>query len=236
MKTKIRFLLVAIAGLMVTGCSDDPALNGVKMQMKAVSSQSAINGRVNGRISTTGLTFTEVKVGVSELEFETDLENSDEDISGESDSEEVEFEGPYTVDLIHGTSDPDFGLADVTGGMYDEIEIELAPVMADGNSIFISFTYDGKTYEFSTTEEIEIEIEDLGGYTIDGNALINMLVLINLDSLFAGVDLSMAVADEDGVIRINDSSNSEIAHTIIAQLEESCEAGEDKDDDDSIDD
>jgi hypothetical protein len=230
MKAKIQFLLLAITGLMVAACGDDPKMDGVKMKMRAVSSQSTINGRT----SATGLTFTEVKVGVDELEFETEQENSDEDVNGEDDSEKVEYEGPYTVDLINGTSNPNFGLTEVAGGVYDEIEIELAPVMADGNSVFIRFTYDGKTYEFSTTEELEIEIEDLSGYTIDENALTNMLVLINLDNLFAGIDLSGAVADEDGVIRINDSSNSEITQTIINQFEDSCEAGEDKNHDDDL--
>lgn len=232
MKTKIQFLLVAIAGLMVAACeSNDPAVDGVKMKMKAVTSASTINGRT----SATGLTFTEVKIGVDELEFETELENSDEDVSGEDDSEEVEFDGPYTVDLINGTANPNFGLAEVAGGIYDEIEIEMAPVMTDGNTIFISFTYNGANYEFSTTEEVEIELENLGGFVVDENALNNMLVLINLDNLFAGIDLSGAVADEDGVIRINDASNSDIAQDIIDQFEDSCEAGEDSDDDDDLD-
>lgn len=235
MKVKIQFLVLAIAGLMVAACdssSSDPKLEGVKMQMKAVASSSTINGKT----SATGLTFTEVRLGVEELEFETDLEDSEEDNSGEDDSEKVEFEGPYTVDLINGTSNPSFGLTDVAGGVYDEIEIDVEPVMEDGNSIFIRFTYEGKTYEFSTTEDLEIEIEDLAGYTVDENTLTNMLVLINLDSLFAGIDLSTAVADEDGVIRINDTSNEDIADDILDQFEDSCDAGEDSDDDDDLDD
>jgi hypothetical protein len=234
MKAKIQFLVLAIAGLMVAACdssSSDPKLEGVKMQMKAVASSSTINGK----ISATGLTFTEVRLGVEELEFETDLEDSEEDNSGEDDSEKVEFEGPYTVDLINGTSNPSFGLTDVAGGVYDEIEIDVEPVMEDGNSIFIRFTYEGKTYEFSTTEDLEIEIEDLAGYAVDENTLTNMLVLINLDSLFAGIDLSTAVADEDGVIRINDTSNEDIADDILDQFEDSCDAGEDSDDDDDLD-
>jgi hypothetical protein len=235
MKAKIQFLVLAIAGLMVAACdssSSDPKLEGVKMQMKAVASSSTISGKT----SATGLTFTEVRLGVEELEFETDLEDSEEDNSGEDDSEKVEFEGPYTVDLINGTSNPNFGLTDVAGGVYDEIEIDVEPVMEDGNSIFIRFTYEGKTYEFSTTEDLEIEIEDLAGYTVDENTLTNMLVLINLDSLFAGIDLSTAVADEDGVTRINETSNEDIADNILDQFEDSCDAGEDSDDDDDLDD
>lgn len=233
MKVKIQFLVLAIASLLVAACDNngDPKLEGVKMQMKAVASSSTINGKTN----VTGLTFTDVRLGVEEMEFETDEEDSDEDNSGEDDSEKVEFEGPYTVDLINGTSNPSFGLTDVATGVYNEIEIDVSPVMEDGNSIFIRFTYEGKTYEFSTTEELEIEIEDLAGYTVDENTLTNMLVLINLDSLFSGIDLSGAVADEDGVVRINDTSNTEITDEILDQFEDSCDAGEDSDDDDDLD-
>lgn len=232
MITKVQLFIVSIVILLLASCSSDPQLEGVKLKMKAVTTQSSINGRLNA----TGLTFTDIMIGVDEIEFETELEDDQEDISGEDDELKVEFEGPYVIDLINGTSTPNLGIGDVPTGVYDELEIEMAPVLTGGNSVFIKFTLDGKTYEFSTTEEIEIEVENLSGFDIDSNSLQNFLVLINLDNVFAGIDLSNAVADEDGVIRINDSSNSEIAHSIINQLEDSCEAGEDDDKDDEIDD
>ena len=232
MITKVQLFIVSIVILLLASCSSDPQLEGVKLKMKAVTTQSSINGRLNA----TGLTFTDIMIGVDEIEFETELEDDQEDISGEDDELKVEFEGPYVIDLINGTSTPNLGVGDVPTGVYDELEIELAPVLTGGNSVFIKFTLDGKTYEFSTTEEIEIEVENLSGFDIDSNSLQNILVLIDLDNMFAGIDLSNAVADEDGVIRINDSSNSEITHSIINQLEDSCEAGEDDDKDDEIDD
>lgn len=231
MKTKIQLFLLTIGSLLVGACGSDPALEGVRMKMKVVTTQSSINGRLNA----TGLTFTDIMIGVDEIEFETELEDDQEDIAGEDDNLEVEFEGPYVVDLINGTSTPSLGIGDVPTGVYDELEIEMAPVLANGNTVFIKFTANGKTYEFSTTEEIEFEIEDLSGYTIDANSLQNILVLIDLDAVFAGIDLSGATADEDGVTRINDSSNSDIAQAILDQLENSCDAGEDDDRDGDID-
>ena len=61
------------------------------------------------------------------------------------------------------------------------------------------------------------------------------MVLLDLDVLLSSVDLSTAEADDDGVIRVNDSSNSKLALQILSRLEDSCEAGEDADDDDDID-
>jgi hypothetical protein len=220
MKTRNLISVLLLLAIVIGACSSDPQLDGVKLKMKAITSQSSLNGRT----SATGLSFTEVKFGVREIEFE--MEDDDDD----DDTEEVEFEGAFTVDLIAGTSNPSFGLADVASGVYDEIEIELAPVMADGNSIFISFTKNGITYEFSSKQEFDIEIEDANGYTIDANALTNILVLVNLDVLFANVNLDNAIADEDGVVRINETSNSSLASQIINQLEDSCDVDDDDDD------
>lgn len=246
---KMRMLLILIVGsLWVGGCSnDDPAAEGVKLKMKAVTTLSEINGRT----SATGLVFSEILLGVRELEFESleedDLEDSNddsdgEDDDGEDDNEEIEFKGSYIVDLVNGTSTPDFGLADVQPGIYEEIEIELGPILPNNNSVFIVFTYtpDGGgspvQVEFSTQEEFEFEIEDeTTGYQLDANALTNLLVLLDLDALFAGIDLSEAEADDDGVVRINDSSNSGITQQILSNFEDSCDAGEDRDDDDDID-
>ncbi len=245
---RMKVLLMLIMGsLWLVGCSDDPATEGVNLQMKAVTKLSTIN---NGRTNATDLEFNQVLLGVRELEFETqeedDQEDSDddsdgEDDDGEDDNEKIEFKGSYVVDLINGTSTPDFGLAELQPGVYDEIEIELGPVLPNNNSVFIGFTYssDGGTpvqVEFSTKKEFEFEIEDdNSGYQLDANTLTNILVLFDLDVLFSSLDLSTAEADDDGVIRINDSSNSKLVLQILSRFKESCKAGKDDDDDDDID-
>ncbi len=245
----MRVLAMMIMGsLWIVGCnSDEPAAEGVKLQMKAVTNLSTISG---GRTSASDLEFTEVLLGVRELEFETQEEDDQEDSlddsdgesdDGEDDNEEIEFEGAFIVDLINGTSTPDFGLATVQPGVYEEIEIEMGPILPNNNTVLIAFTYtpDGGApvaVEFSTKKEIEFEIEDeTSGYQLDANTFTNLLVLLDLDALFAGVDLSTATADDDGVIRINDTRNSAITQQILSNFDDSCEAGEDKDDDDDID-
>ena len=245
MKTKI--ILILIAGyLLMMGCSNDPIAEGVTLKMKAVTNQSIINGRT----SASDLVFNEILLGVRELEFETseedDHENSNDDIDGENedgedDNEEIEFKGSFVVDLINGTSTPEFGLADVQPGLYEEIEIELGPILPNNNSIFIAFTYtpvggDAVQVEFSTQKEIEFEIEnEKTGFQIDANVIHSLLVLIDLDTLFSDVDLSSATIDADGIIRINDSSNIKISNKILSSLEDACNAGEDNDHDDEID-
>lgn len=231
---KIRILLFLIVGiLLIAGCSDDPTLKGINLKMKAETNLSTINGRTDG----SELVFTQVLIGVRELEFETEEEDEAEDNNGhEDDSDEIEFEGPYRVNLIDGTSSPSFDLGSVTPGVYDKIEIEMGPVLENGNTIFIAFTHNLVPVEFSTRAELEVEIEKAGGFELDVNTLKNLLVILNLDELFANLDLSQADVDEDGVIRINDTSNTNIIEQVLSNFDHSFEAGDDDDHDDEIDD
>ena len=250
MKTKIRIILMAFMialGLSLESCTTDPSLANVDLTMKATTSLSSLT---SGRMAATGLEFTEVRVGVTEMEFETleeeenedsdDYEDADND--GEDDDEEVEFEGEFTVDLIAGTSSPDFGIADLAPGIYEEMEVEMEPIMADGNTMFIAFNYtpDGETdpvrYEYSNKYELEFEIEDEAGFQIDEGALNQMLILVDLDALFANVDLNTATADVDGVVRINANSNADLAAAIEQNLGSICDGGEDEDGDGEFDD
>lgn len=232
MKMKM-FAFVMLAAL-VWSCSEDPAVEGVGFKMKATTTSSAINP--GGREMNSAYTFQEARVGVREVEFE----NDNDDDSGDDDFE-IEFEGRYVVDLIAGTSTPDFGISSIDPGLYNEVEIELGAFLEDGNTMFVSFTYqpdagDPIPVEFSTKALLEIEIEYGNGFTMQPDVLSNVLVLINLDKLLTSVDLSQANVDEDGVIRINDTSNTNLSQQIKSNFDDACEAGEDDDDDDEFDD
>jgi hypothetical protein len=244
--------LLVIASLLATSCNNedtnDPTMARVDLEIKATTALSTLN---SARIQATGLSFDTVLLGVTELEFESLEENEMEaendsldgpEMDGEDDEEEVEFEGSYVVDLINGTSTPDFGIADLLPGVFEEIELKMGPVLEDGNSIYVSFTYTPDSASapvrviYSDTEEIEIEIENENGFNIDAASLHPILVTLNLDLLFADIDLSQTDVDADGVIRINPGSNTDLVEMITHRIEEGMEAGEDEDDDDEIDD
>ncbi|MCG8308103.1 MAG: hypothetical protein MI975_11980 [Cytophagales bacterium] len=252
--------VLIILGILLGSCGEnaDPHMAEIKMEMKAVSRTNALNS--GSRITTTEISYTEVLIGVTEIELERlddvsstddsgedaddDSEGSDDDDDNgdhKSDDDEIEFEGQFVVDLINGSSTPDFGIADVVPGVYEEIEIEISPIMDDGNSIFVAFTYqpegsDPVAVEFASQETYDIEIENDKGIKLDGNTSQRLLILLDLDQLMSGIDLSMADLDEDDVIRINGSSNSEIEAKITNHIDEAFEAGEDNDEDDEIDD
>ena len=237
---KLMIPLLVVLGSLVVSCNenDGPGLSEVAVEMKAVTNQSSLNP--GGRTVNTDLEFVEVLLGVTEIEFEFEFGDTE---SEEDDEYEVEFEGNFIVDLIAGTSTPDFGITSLEPGLYHELEFKLEPILEDGNTVFIAFNYTpaGETepirYEYSNNyNEFEVEIENEKGFELEGNALSNVLVLLDLDVLFSGVDLGTAVADNDGVVRINESSNSELKFAIEGNFLEALDAGEDNDDDDDFDD
>lgn len=250
--------LIVLLGIffMVQSCnnnSEEPNLANISMEMKASTALSTIN---SGRVAAEGLVFTEVLLGVTELEFETLEENEaedrgededgneteDEDGDGEDDNEEVEYEGEFVVDLLAGTSTPDFGAADLAPGLYEEIEIEMGPILDGGLTMYVAFDFtpvgatEPVSFEFSTSQEIEYELENDNGFLLDGTALNQMLIIFNLDALFANIDLNTATAGVDGVVRINENSNTDLYGVIFENFKDSMEGGEDDDDDGEIDD
>ena len=232
MKTQHLIYLLFFSA-MTSACNDDPLPAGIVLEMKAVTAQNTVNGRQ----SAGGLEFTKIMVGLTKLEFETEEENEEEDKRGEEDfQEEVEFKGPFKVDLISGTSAPEFGQALTDPGIYDEIEFKFGPVLDGGKTIDIAFSFEGEQYEISSkAEKLEFELEQTEGLKIDENILTTILVLIDMDVLFENVNLTGAVADSDGIIRINEGSNAIILEALLASFEDSCDGGKDDDKDDRID-
>lgn len=236
----IVLTLVLCLGLILESCTTDPGLAKVNLDMKATTALSTIS--TGGRVANTGLVFTEVLIGVTELEFETLEENVAEDEDGEDDNEEIEFEGEFVVDLITGISTPDFGETTIAPGLYEEMEMELEPILEGGLSIFIAFNYtpDGATeairFEYSNDQELEFEIENEAGFHLDDTSLNQMLILIDLDAMFAGLDLNSASVDSDGIVRVNGTTNPDLAELITKNLDSIMEGGEDDDEDGEFDD
>lgn len=235
--------------LLFTSCGEnvDPTKADLNLQMKAVTQLNTLN--TSARVADVGIEFTEILVGVTEIELEgmddsnEDGDHDDDDHNdGDHDNDnEIEFEGQFIVDLLNGTSDPDFGISDVIPGNYKELEIKISPILDDGNSISIKFNLaqegtEPVKVELTTSKEFELEIEKEGGMQMDGNALNQLLVLFDLDKLFSEIDLSMVPADEDGIVRINENSNSDILSAIWSKIHHAFDAGEDNDNDDEIDD
>ena len=265
-RLQIAIFLSIMLLTMSCGENVDPTQGDVKLVMKATTTTSTINS--GARVAESGIEFTTAMIGVTEIELESLEGSSDDDhSSGNSDDDgdddssdddgdddssddngnhhdeefEIEYEGQFIVDLIAGTSDPDFGIADLFPGTYKEIKVKLRPIMDDGNSLFIAFNYqpaagDPVMVEISSKQELKFKVENHTGIQVEGNNLSEILILFNLDEVLAGIDFSQADVDEDGVIRINDNSNVAFAESLLSNFVKSCRSGEDDDHDHKFDD
>lgn len=109
-------------------------------------------------ISIGTLTLNTALVALKEIELKHKTEGESED----SLEIEIEFEGPFVVDLIHNTVSPSLDTVVIDTGIYNQIEMKIDKIEGDeddedgtplvaasdplfGNSIYIAGTYSGTT-------------------------------------------------------------------------------------------
>jgi alpha-acetolactate decarboxylase len=156
MKNAQYGMVVMALALLMSCNSDEPAMEGLQLKMKATTTSSKINK--SGKVQSGGYAFETAMIGVREFEFETE----EDDDMGDDDSEEAEFKGSYVVDLIAGTSSPEFINGVLKPGIYDEFEVELGRTLANGNTLFFVFKYkpdsgDSVKVEFSSKEALKLK-------------------------------------------------------------------------------
>jgi hypothetical protein len=153
----------------------------------------------------------------------------------------IDLRGQFIVDLLNGSSTPDFGVAQVLPGTYDKVNLSLAPILRGGKSIFISMTLtsdnlrDPIIIEFSLKGKLEIQIQNESGFPLRGGNLKQFLVLLDLNRLMDGIDLSQVATDDAGIIEVNEESNAALASQIKNKLSQVLRGGEDADGDGVID-
>lgn len=229
---KKELLLAAMAfTVFFTSCSsDDPSTKSTfSIEYKPLLNKTSTLSKEASDINMNGsFSFTDVMLGVSDIEFEKEYEVDNVEIE-----EEIEYEGSFQFDVLNGTSSPSILPIDLEAGVYHELEFEIDNVLDSGNSIEITGSYsDGVSeyaFEFASTMEEEIEIENEMGINLNINETVHFVLYLQLESLFYGVDFSNAMVDDDGIIRINSNSNSEIASLIENRLENIMEFEDDED-------
>ncbi|HKL38739.1 MAG TPA: hypothetical protein VJ876_07560 [Bacteroidales bacterium] len=234
---KLRNLVIALMGMLLifTACEDDPQDNEATLSLgfKAAESTSTLK-------ATDTLSLDTALIGIEEIELESEEEMENDSLEGDDDNErEYEFEGSYQVDLLAGTKLSE--LAQIEPGIYHELEAEVAPVLDNGYSVYITGRYTNSTGQtndliYRTRESIEFEVENEQGIQVNNQELKELIIRIDLNQLFSQVDLESATLDENNRILITEEHNPEMAEAILNFLDSVSEMEEDDDDDDGDDD
>ena len=77
--------------------------------------------------------------------------------------------------------------------------------------------------------EFEFEFESDSGFILTEGTIFDMLININLPSLFQGIDFSKATANGNGVIVINETTNSSLASVIKNNIDKVAEMEDEND-------
>ncbi len=215
-KLKTSFLaLVAVSAF--TACSDDdttPSVDNDKGKLGIYASASyAPNKNTNTAGRTASVEVSRFRVNLEEIELEYDEIIDENNLYNSED--EIELRGPFEVDLL---SPEPVRIVDITlpNGRLEEIEFEFdksdnpaselhnKSMLMEGTINDIPFVF---WHDFE--EEIEIEFDDDGAYTVINNDENGILINFDLYAVLNGtpsVDLSLATdGNGDGIIEISPS-------------------------------
>ena len=165
---------------------------------------------VNG-LQIGSLTLTDARVALKDIELESDDENEGEDL-------ELDFPGPFVVDLIHNTVIPPLDTVIIDSGLYTQIEIKLDKIEGDeddeggsqlvdpsdplfGNSIYLEGSYTGATasgsvtavpfilsFDFNETFELSSVGDSAVGFTLEEGVVNPIIIAFRLARWFSFSD------------------------------------------------
>jgi len=245
-KSLIGFSTILI-WLMTGACAEVENAEGARVGLIMKSARYGIS---NGRV-TNAWDITEAMLGVTKIELENEFDDDDhsgsrvshdgdDDDSADDDAFELEIKGNFKVNLLDGTSTPPIPEVDVPPGVYNEVKLDLSPILDGGYSVILKANYTDDNgiehpVELMLDQQFEIKIESHKGFDVDIQKLNQVLLLFELEKWFAGIDLA-GLEDNDGVIRISFEDHAATAGQVKINIDTHCKSGSDDNDDGSIDD
>lgn len=235
MKRINLFLIIGVmlSAFAVTSCKKNSSNSSKSTPQLGVSIQ-ALNPNFNLPVSAASLKataassmvhVTAAKLMVSRLNFEAELKSSNK--AHDSIRIEYTWNGPKLVDLLKPTND--FGQLTLQPGFYDEVELRVASIRNNSDTIPI-FSLNGNytdslnvvtPFTFTVNQDVLLATE-LKNDTITSNlgSSFSGVIQIYLDQLFLNIhpaDLKNAVK-VNGVIVINSTTNKNLYQIISSNF------------------
>lgn len=194
-----------------------------------------------------GVTLTSAWTVIKEIEFK-----SDEAEGSEDDEMEVEFKGPYFVDLLSNAPIV-LDTQQIAQKSIRRIKMKLeashsslpagAPAELANNSIYFAGTVGGKNFKFALDDGTEIQIAGPNSFQPSENS--NILVEVQIANIFKQIDLTSLVNNEvidhnnrhagANLCPLIDGSANDLYTCFRKGLEKYADFGADRNDDDSLD-
>jgi len=208
-----------ISALVIMSCSNDGDSGSIQLNFKAdnTAAKSSNNKQAGNAI----VVFTDFKISIRDVVFK-----NDDDPNSSLDTDEIQFRGPYQVDLLDNNDaiTQTIGESFVPDGLYKELRFKFhkdenlpATDKLFDRSIYIEGTIDGKPFIFWHDTSENLDLGKSTGVRVQ-NGSINFTVQFDVSQFLSSlhqIDLSQATdANDNGMIEIfpNDQDgNQDIA-------------------------
>lgn len=219
----LNFKILYLLSILVLSCSNNDENGGINLTISAINS-SASKLTSNSKTSNAVVVFTDFKISIRDVVFK-----NDDDINSSLDTDEIQFRGPYQIDLLNNTDalSQTIGNAFVPDGKYKEMRFKFhkdedLPATNDlfDKSIYIEGTIDGTPFVFWHDTSENLDVGRSTGVLVQGNT-VNFTVQFNTSQFLSSlnqIDLSQATDNNnDGLIEIfpnDEDGNQDIADAL----------------------
>lgn len=231
---KKTYLIIMISSLFIVGCSKDESdVSRINLKMSATntstSSKSAfLQGKINENV-----TFTDFRISIRDVVFK-----NDDDPNSNLDTDEIQFRGPYQIDLLNGSNALTQTIGDiiVPDGIYKELRFKFhkdkdLPATDDlyDKSIYIEGTINDQPFIFWHDTSENLDVGRSTGVQVVGG-VVNFTVEFNISQFLSSlkqIDLTQATdGNGNGIIEIfpNDQDgNQNIAKDLKDNIKETAD-------------
>ncbi len=206
--------------VLLASCSNEDEGGKIQLKLTAVNGSAGKSAVLIGK-GNENVIFTDFKISIRDVVFK-----NDDDPNSNLDTDEIQFRGPYQVDLLDDSDalTQTIGTAFVPDGIYKELRFKFhkdedLPAENDlfDKSIYMEGTIDGTPFVFwhDTSENLDVG-RDTGVQVTNGT--VNFTVTFDISQFlnsFNQIDLSTATDNnQDGLIEIypnDEDGNQDIA-------------------------
>lgn len=223
--------------MLTISCNNDR--NAGFLSIKAAAKYD--NVKVKSNSANVELSKFMINIREIELEYDDGSEEGNDETNNERLYDDVEFDGPFELDLLTGVAEVQVSSANVPMDTFEEIEFKMSPSQDDtsdlyGKSILVEGFINGTPFVYwhNTDEEFEVDYANATNDIVMNGGSTSIVINFDLNLIFgatSSIDFSSATdGNGDGVIEIypgDMDGNSHLADTIKNLLHEGADLEDD---------
>lgn len=200
-------------------------LSEIKLRTSSMSDEEAAETELEGPFIVDLNSETVENLGSSGIDDDSDddgiedSDDSDDDGDGTGDSSDSDDDNDGVADSGDRIMDEIeiFDALELPVGTYTKIEVKIDKIEeGDGvdpespmldRSMYIEGTYDETPFRVTADFDEEFEVENAAGIAVDDTSIASFILTFNVAGWFDGIDLSTAVAEEDGTVLLDADHN-----------------------------